>query len=259
MNSVVTQSLDIVVPVYNEEATLAQSIKELCSYCDQHLDYRTQIIIANNASTDGTLRIAEELARQLSQVKVTHLDQKGRGRALWRTWIESDADFRCYMDVDLSTDLAALAPLIDSLREGYDVAVGSRLIRGARCTRSLFRSFLSVSYNRLLRLSLSAGFSDAQCGFKAINRRVADELLPHVKSSRWFFDTELLVLAENAGYRIKDLPVRWVEDPDSRVQIHKAIAEDLLGVLELRRRLSASSPGPGTLPRRERGGVSARR
>ena len=128
-----------------------------------------------------------------------------------------------------------------------------------RCARSLFRSFLSVSYNRLLRLSLSAGFTDAQCGFKAINRRVADELLPPVKSSRWFFDTELLVLAENAGYRIKDLPVLWVEDPDSRVQIHKAIAEDLVGVLELRRRLSASSPGPGALPRRERGGASARR
>ncbi len=242
------QSLDIVVPVYNEEATLARSIRELWSFCDPHLDYRWQIIIANNASTDGTLRIAEALTHELAQVKVTHLAQKGRGRALWKAWSESDADYRCYMDVDLSTDLSALPPLIDSLQRGHDVAVGSRLISGADCTRSLFRSFLSVGYNRLLKLSLSAGFTDAQCGFKAINRRVADELLPHVRHNGWFFDTELLVLAEKAGYRIKDLPVRWVEDPDTRVQIRKAIAEDLIGVMVLRRRLSPSNPEADALP-----------
>lgn len=232
------QSVDIVVPVYNEVATVARSIRALHAFCRAHVDGRWRIVIADNASVDGTLPAARELARELTGVEVIHLREKGRGRALRRAWTESDADLRCYMDVDLSTDLAHLPPLLDGLRGGHDIAVGSRLMRGSRTTRSVLRTFLSRGYNALLALSLSTRLTDAQCGFKAVTRRVAEELVPQVRSDRWFFDTELLILAERAGLRIFELPVRWIEDEDSRVKIHEALIEDIAGIVELRRRLA---------------------
>jgi glycosyltransferase involved in cell wall biosynthesis len=188
-------------------------------------------VIADNASTDATLAIARSLARELDAVAVLRLEAKGRGRALRAAWSASDADIVAYMDVDLSTDLRALLPLVSGLVSGHsDVAIGSRLVAGARVERGFKREFISRSYNRLLRMALRARFSDAQCGFKALRADVARELLPLVDDDGWFFDTELLVVAQRSGLRIHEVAVDWIDDPDSRVDIFRTAAGDLRGV-----------------------------
>jgi len=229
-------SVDIVIPVYNEEHVLARSVDTLRAFLRENLPHTWRIVVADNASTDGTLAVAQGLAEQHpAEVAVVHLPQKGRGRALRAAWLGSEADVLVYMDVDLSTELSALPPLVDAIAvEGYDVAIGSRLARGARTTRSLRREVISRVYNLLIKAIHFTRFSDAQCGFKAVSRQAARELVPLIKNEEWFFDTELLILAEKGGYRIKDIPVRWVEDPDTRVKIASTVSEDIRGLLRLR-------------------------
>lgn len=231
-----TPVLDVVVPVYNEEAVLAVSVRRLHRYLQEAVPFPARITIADNASVDGTPRIAAELAAELTDVRVVRLGQRGRGRALRQVWSESDATVLVYMDVDLSTELAALAPLVAPLISGHsDLAIGTRLGRGARVRRGPKREIISRCYNLILKSTLSAGFSDAQCGFKAIRADVAARLLPFVEDTGWFFDTELLVLAERSGLRIHEVPVDWVDDADSRVDIFATAAADLKGIGRLLR------------------------
>jgi glycosyltransferase involved in cell wall biosynthesis len=226
--------VEIVVPVYNEHAVLESSIRRLHGYLSESFPFSWRVLIADNASTDDTLAIARRLAHELPGVEVRHLDAKGRGRALRAAWSSSDAEVVCYMDVDLSTDLRALLPLVAPLLSGHsDLAIGSRLAWGARVTRSPKREFISRTYNRLLRAVLRARFSDAQCGFKAARTAVVRELLPDVRDEGWFFDTELLTLADRRRLRIHEVPVDWVEDADSRVDIVSTAVGDLRGVARL--------------------------
>jgi putative flippase GtrA len=228
--------LDVVVPVYNEQDDLADSVHRLHRHLAENFPFEARITIADNASTDNTPQIAAVLAHELTDVRVVRLEQKGRGRALHAVWSKSDAPVLAYMDVDLSTDLAALAPLVAPLISGHsDLAIGSRLARGSRVVRGPKREVISRCYNLLLKSALAAGFSDAQCGFKAIRSDVAQQLLPHVADTGWFFDTELLVLAQRSGLRIHEVPVDWVDDPDSRVDIVATAAADLKGVTRLMR------------------------
>jgi putative flippase GtrA len=228
--------LDIVVPVYNEEAALADSVQRLHRHLREQFPFWARITIADNASVDDTPRIAAELAADLSDVRVVRVPEKGRGRALHAVWSTSDAPVLVYMDVDLSTDLAALAPLVAPLVSGHsDLAIGTRLGRGSRVVRGAKREIISRCYNLILKSALAAGFSDAQCGFKAIRADVARQLLPYVTDTGWFFDTELLVLAERSGLRIHEVPVDWVDDPDSRVDIVATAAADLRGIGRLLR------------------------
>jgi putative flippase GtrA len=231
--------VDIVVPVYNEVAGLERSVRRLHTYLVTHFPFTFRITIADNASSDGTWAIAEHLSAQLSGVEAVRLEEKGRGRALRAVWQDSDATVVAYMDVDLSTDLAALLPLVAPLLSGHsDVAIGSRLRRSARVARGPKRELISRAYNGILRATLGTGFSDAQCGFKAIRADRARLLLPYVEDTGWFFDTELLVLAERAGLRIHEVPVDWVDDPDSRVDIVATAIADLRGVARLARSLA---------------------
>jgi glycosyltransferase involved in cell wall biosynthesis len=229
-------SVDIVIPVYNEEHSLPRCVATLIPFCGSHLDdYDWRVVIADNGSIDGTLRVAEELVSDnADHLRVVHLDEKGRGRALKRTWSESDADIRTYMDVDLSTDLVHLLELVDAVRDGSSVATGSRLKRGARTTRSPKREVISRIYNLIIRAVFWSSFSDAQCGFKAVDRRTAETLVPLVRDNNWFFDTELLILAERNGFGIADIPVSWEEDPDTRVKVVSTALEDLKGLARLR-------------------------
>lgn len=226
--------VEIVIPVYNEQAALPLCIERLVGFLQSELPYDWSIVIANNASTDATEFIAKGLCEQYPNVKLLSLTEKGRGRALRAAWTASAADVLCYMDVDLSTDLKALPPLIAPLASGHsDVAIGSRLASGSRVVRGPKREFISRTYNQILRLSLRSRFSDAQCGFKAIRGDVAQQLLPQIENQEWFFDTEMLVLAERAGMRIHEVPVDWVDDPDSRVDIVATALEDLRGIARL--------------------------
>lgn len=235
--------VDIAIPVYNEERDLERSVRTLHAHLRSLVPFPTRITIVDNASTDTTGGIGSLLAHTVDGVRFMHLDAKGRGRALRAAWMASDAHVVAYMDVDLSTRIDALVPLIMPVVSGHaDIAIGSRLMPGARVTRSRRREMLSRGYNLLLRSALHVRFRDAQCGFKAIRTQVARDLVPLVRDDGWFFDTELLVLAERAGFRIHEIPVEWIEDPDSRVDIPATVLTDARGVVRMLRGPSPLEP-----------------
>lgn len=228
-------TVDVVIPVYNEERVLQHSVSRLREFLQQRCPYRWRIVVADNASVDKTLEVAKKLSSLYPEAEYIHLDQKGRGRALRRAWLESEADLVSYMDADLSTDLEAFPPLIDGLiKEGYHVAIGSRLKKGARVQRQLKREIISRCYNLLIKLMFRNKFSDAQCGFKALTRQAVEDLVPMVKDEGWFFDSELLLRAEQKGYQIFEISVKWIDDPDTRVNIIQTAWGDLKGLFRVR-------------------------
>jgi hypothetical protein len=236
--------IEVTVPVYNEEKVLAENVRLLHSYLTTNLPFRFVITIADNASTDETLAIAERLCAELAEVRAVHLDRKGRGLALRHVWGCSSADIVTYMDADLSTGLDAFLPLVSPLVSGHsDLATGSRLSPGSRVVRGFKREFISRAYNLLLGVVLRARFADAQCGFKAGRTEVIKTLLPGVQDDAWFFDTELLMLAQRRRLRIWEMPVTWVEDRDSSVDIVRTALADLRGIARLRF-VSRGRPSP---------------
>jgi putative flippase GtrA len=238
----------VVVPVFNEEADLEASVRRLHAHLRDTFPYPFRITVADNASTDRTPQTAARLADELPEVAWLRLAEKGRGRALSHAWSQSKAPVLAYMDVDLSTDLTALLPLVAPLISGHsDIAIGTRLAPGSRVVRGPKRELTSRCYNALLRSTLAVGFSDAQCGFKAVRRDVAERLLPLVQDSGWFFDTELLVIAERAGLRIHEVPVDWVDDPDSRVDILATALADLRGIVRIRGALGRGTFRPAAV------------
>ncbi|MGH2569582.1 MAG: dolichyl-phosphate beta-glucosyltransferase [bacterium] len=233
-----TPQVDVIIPVYNEEKILPQSIAALTAFLRDHADCPYRILITDNASIDRTEEVARGLAAQYPEVEYVRIPRKGRGGALQQVWLESSAEFVTYMDVDLSTNLNAFPQMLAQLRNGSDVVIGSRLMTGADTTRSLKREILSRGYNVLVRLFFGTRFTDAQCGFKGVRREAARRLVPHVEDHRWFFDTELLVLAEKSGHSIGEVPVDWIEDLDTRVQLLRTIWDDLVALFRLRATLS---------------------
>jgi glycosyltransferase involved in cell wall biosynthesis len=240
-------SVDIVIPVFNESRILPATIGTLVAFLSHSCPYDWRVLIADNASTDETPAVVRDLERRHDRVRGVRIESKGRGIALRNTWTGSGAAWHVYMDADLSTGLDALGPLLQRLADGYDIAAGSRHVPHAVLTRSLRRDVLSRMYNVLLRALFRTSLSDAQCGFKAVTRRVVTELVPHVKSNKWFFDTELLVMAERAGYRVAEVPVRWVEDRDSRVNIPQTVIEYLGELWRLKRTEKTLVPAHGPI------------
>lgn len=232
--------LDVVVPVYNEAPSLDASVRELHRVLSAIIDVPWAITIADNASTDDTPLVARKLAEALAGVRVLRMETKGRGHALKKAWMLSEARVLAYVDVDLSTDLRALPPLIAPLLSGHsDIAIGTRLAPTSRVVRGPRREFVSRSYNLLLRRTMGVSFSDAQCGFKAMRQDVAWVVLPYVVDTGWFFDTEMLVIAERAGLRIHEVPVDWVDDEKSSVDVVAAATEDLKGMIRITRSIAA--------------------
>jgi glycosyltransferase involved in cell wall biosynthesis len=229
--------VEIVVPVYNEQEALAFSVQRLHDYLAEHFPFSWRITVVDNASSDRTWAVARHLAQRLVSVDALHLGQKGRGGALRAAWLQSNAAVVAYMDVDLSTDLKALLPLVAPLLSGQsDLSIGSRLVPGARVVRSRKREIISRAYNLILHATLRNSFSDAQCGFKAMSAEIARQLVPLVEDNNWFFDTELLVLAERSGLRVHEVAVDWVEGPRSSVDLVRTARDDLRGIARLRSR-----------------------
>lgn len=231
-----TLRVDIAIPVYNEERVLASTVHRLTAFLDRELPHHWRIVIANNRSTDRTREIGESLSAADARVSVLNLPKKGRGVAVREAWNQSDADIVSFMDVDLSTDLRYFPLLVESVRQVYDMGVASRLLPASRVVRSFKREHLSRAYNRLIRLLFGTRFSDTQCGFKAMRRDVARVLLPHVRSDGWFFDAELLILAERNGFRVFELPVEWIDDLDSRVVLGSSARELFWEILRMKAR-----------------------
>jgi glycosyltransferase involved in cell wall biosynthesis len=235
--------------VLNEAHILEKSVTTVRDFLRQNVRWRWRVVVADNGSTDGTDAVGRRLAGQYPDVQFLQLTQRGRGRALRQAWTQSDADIMSYMDVDLSTELVALPKLIEGIRSGeFDLATGSRLHRESHTTRGFKRDYISRCYNVLIKAVLWTSFTDAQCGFKAVSRRVVRQIVPAIRDQAWFFDTELLVLAEKHGYRIMDQPVTWVDDPDSRVKIIKTAWEDIKGVARVRWTLWRQAIAPGSSP-----------
>ena len=230
--------VEITVPVYNEEKELEKNIIKLYEFCEDNLsDYDWHITIADNASEDNTPVIAATLNKKYPQILYFRLEQKGRGRAVKRVWSQSECDLYVYMDLDLSTDLKHLPRILTALKEGYDVAIGSRLAKGARVEgRTMLRELTSRVLNFFfIHLFFQTHFTDAQCGFKAVTKKVVENLIPKVKDNEWFFDGELLIIAEKSGYKIYEEPVHWVDNPGSTVRLISTIWGDILSIFRLLR------------------------
>ncbi len=225
------KTLEITVPVYNEEVELEKHILKLYEFCKESLtEYDWHITIADNASSDNTPIIGANLNKRYPEISLFRLEEKGRGRAVKRAWSKSESDFCCYMDLDLSTDLKHLPNIIKSLENGYDIAIGSRLAKGAVVEgRTPLREFTSRTLNFFfIKFWFRTNFTDAQCGFKAVTKRVVEELIPYIKDNGWFFDGELLIIGEKAGYKIYEEPVHWVDNPGSTVRLVSTISGDIL-------------------------------
>lgn len=229
-------SLEVVIPIYNEEEELERNIKKLHSYLTKNLSqYNWQLTIADNASTDKSLEIAKKLSQKLAHVVYIHLDKKGRGRAVKKAWRESSADIVSYMDIDLSTNLDDFPPLIKALEEkNYQIAIGSRLLPESKVkNRPIKREILSQGYNILIKIMFGTTFSDAQCGFKAVTKQVVNNLIPKIRDNAWFFDSELLIIGEKMGYKIYEVPVFWIDNPGSTVRVFPTVYGDLAGLWRL--------------------------
>ncbi len=245
-----TASIDVVVPVHNEERALPGCIEVLGEHLGADRPFNWTITVVDNASTDTTLQVAQELAESMPNLRVLHLDRKGRGLALRTAWGQSDADVVAYMDVDLSTGLDALLPLVAPLVNGHsDLAIGSRLASGSRTVRGGQREMISRCYNAMIRWTHGARFSDAQCGFKAARTDVIRPLLEQVRDDSWFFDTELL-LAEHNGLRVHEVPVDWVEDVDTRVNVIRTATDDIAGLVRVARSKIKGTARVAGLPQR---------
>lgn len=228
--------LSVVIPVYNEEEDLPGNIPILYKFLTDNLkDYSWEIIIADNGpSKDRTPVVGKELSKKLKNVRYVLIPKPGRGGALKEVWLASKADFLCYMDVDLSSDLVYLPRLIQSLDKGADIAIGSRLKKGGRVYgRTFAREIMSRGYNLMIKLVFWTSFADAQCGFKAIKKDVAQKLLPFIKDTAWFFDSELLIVGEKAGFKITEVPITWRDDPRSTVKVAKTAWGDIKGLVRL--------------------------
>lgn len=225
----------VVIPIYNEQEELEANTLKLHSFLKKHCSaYAWRIMIADNASTDRSLEIAQKIEKKHSETAVMHLDQKGRGRAVKKAWSEGTWDIVAYMDIDLSTELASFPRVLKALDTGYDIAIGSRLLPGARVVgRTMKREIISRSYNILIKILFGVHFSDAQCGFKAMKGSVARQLLPHIEDTAWFFDSEMLILGEKLGLKIYEDPVVWVDNPGSTVRILGTVKGDLKGLWRL--------------------------
>jgi len=229
------KSVEVVLPIYNEEEELEANTKKLHDYLNKNLKgYIWKITIADNASTDRSLAIAQKISKELRNVNFVHVQEKGRGRAVKKVWNQSKAQIVAYMDIDLSTDLKNFQPLLDSLDSKFDIAIGSRLLPSSRVfKRPLKREILSRGYNIMIKSLFGIHFSDAQCGFKAVKKAVAASLIPHIEDNSWFFDSELLIIGEKAGYQIYQQPVNWVDNPGSTVRVLKTVYGDLQGLWRL--------------------------
>lgn len=228
--------VSVVVPVYNEEKDLARNIPVLHKFLkDNFTNYAWEVVIADNGpSKDRTPQVAHDLVGKYKGVRYLSIPRPGRGRALKEAWLSSKRDIRCYMDVDLSSDLSYFRKLIEAIENGADIAIGSRLKKGAKVYgRTLTREVMSRGYNLLIRLLFFTGFCDAQCGFKAISGQVASRLLSVVEDKAWFFDSELLIIADRAGYRIEEIPIVWRDDPASTVKVAKTAWGDIKGLVRL--------------------------
>ncbi|MCK4744947.1 glycosyltransferase [Candidatus Parcubacteria bacterium] len=235
--------INITTPCLNEGKILNNNIIALFNFLNKNVaEDEWQIIIADNNSTDNTAEIAKELEDRFKQIKYFFISQKGKGVAIRHGWKNFDADIYVFMDADLSVDLEALPKLISAVKEEhYDIAVGSRFHKQSIIKRSIARKMISKLYRVAKKIITNSYISDLPCGFKAANKEIIKKILPLIKNNEWFFDSELIILSEKCGYKIKEIPVKWEEVRESgdksRVKTIALGFNYIKNLIELRKRL----------------------
>ena len=229
--------IDLVLPVYNGENYIEKSIRKLHDWIKQNPDHEYNIVIAINASTDNTLNIAKKLESELpNEIRVMNIPQKGRGVAIRTGWENSNAEICAYMDADLSADLKHITEIIEPIiKNEAQICCGSRKMQDSSVKTTLMRGVLSWLYNLTLRTTLGLKIADSQCGFKSIRTDAAKKIIPLVESNGWFFDSELLVIAQKNGFKIKAVPVKWIDDVQTTVIVPKIVTEFLKGIKRMRK------------------------
>lgn len=230
--------INITIPVFNEEEILHENILKIYNFLKEHISDPWFIVIANNGSTDKTELIAKELIKHNMGIRLLYIEKPGKGEAIKQGWQKFEADIYCFMDADLATDLKDLPNLISQVKNGYDIAIGSRYVKGAQVKRTIFRKIFSFVYRILVKLMFNSLIKDFPCGFKAINKKVLEKIVPKIKDNAWFFDSELLILAEKEKFKIKEIPVSW-HDPErqSKVKVLNTARAYVRKLFELKRRL----------------------
>lgn len=229
--------INITVPVFNEEKILNENIRKIFLFCQSNIQDEFKIVIVNNGSTDNTENVAKKICKENKKIEYLFIQKKGRGNAIKTSWRKKDVDIYSYMDIDLSTNLKTFPKMINEIKEGYDIVIGSRYIKGSKVKRYFSREVFSRLYNHIIKKYFHTKIRDMQCGFKAINKKVVKNLLKKTKDDQWFFDTELLLLAEKEGYKIKEMPVEWNENINTKVKIIKTISDYIINSIKLKRRM----------------------
>lgn len=225
--------VSVIFPVYNEAGRLTSAVDRTISFLSGFV-HSYEIIIAEDGSTDGTDKIASQLSKKYSFIKHIHNDERlGKGRALKEASKRSRGMIIVHMDVDLATNIKHLRELIKSIIDGYDFAIGSRLLSESRVKRKSFREFISRIYNLMVRVLFKTGIRDHQCGFKSFRRQALLQIIDEVKANHLFWDTELLVKALEKGYRVREIPVEWKESGATKVRLFKDSFTMFLQVLKL--------------------------
>ena len=232
--------INIIIPLYNEGKIIAKTIETLIHFLAQSgFPYEYVITLANNASTDNSLMVCEELTRKFRQVRILDLTGKGKGRAIRAAWTTAEAEILTFMDADLSSDLSFFRSLIDAVVvEGYDLATGNRLGKNSKIiNRRFLRSVASRLYNIFIRVLFKTSISDHQCGFKAMSKQAFFSVAPLLEDNAWFFDTELIVMARQQGLKIKPIDIMWSDNTDSKVTLGRTSYEMFRAAWKLKKRL----------------------
>lgn len=228
-----------VIPVYNDLPALKVAIPASIEVLKEITD-NFEILVAEDGSNDGSAEYVRSVEETDPRIRLLHSDERlGRGRALNRAFTSARGTIVCYYDVDLATDMQHLPEVIGAIREGYDIATGSRLLKESEIVRTGGREIASRGYNLLVRTILGSKLYDHQCGFKAFNRARLLPLLEEVDDKHWFWDTEVLVRGARAGYRIREIPVRWRQGPGTTVR-RKDVVDMGSAILRLWWRLHVS-------------------
>lgn len=231
----------IVIPIYNEEKILEKNILRLYNFLQNNNLENWQIVIADNASTDQSEKIGQKLNTNYQQIGYLKIPKRGKGIAIRTAWKKySDADIFTFIDADLSTDITFLPNLINAIaKENYDIAIGDRFDKNSKVKRNLKRNIISLGYRFILKISLKTKINDLPCGFKAINKKILDNIVPLVKNNTWFFDSEIVLLAEKMGYKIKKIPIIWQENREKQnnTPLWSIIKEYLKEILRLKKEL----------------------
>jgi glycosyltransferase involved in cell wall biosynthesis len=234
--------LNVTIPVINEEIMLPDAVRAVNARLQADFpDGDWVIVVSDNASTDATPRLTKAMLSEFPNLRYVRLEKVGKGLGVRCGWEAYPADINVFLDADLATDLGSLKPLVAAVERSGGVAIGSRYHPASEVQRSPFRLMISHGYRLVFRLWLGLRVRDAACGFKAISGEVLKKVVPLVKDNRWFFDTELLVRAQRAGYPITEVPVRWKEETPggrrSRVKMFVVIWQYLVACEGLRREL----------------------